>query len=74
MPKIEKEYADDIVKQPQRNIPNDQSRLLNHLMGNPRNTPTNTKPFNENKTRSNDWKDWNERFFHQRNIATLYDY
>lgn len=43
-------------------------------MGNPRTTPTNNKPYNESRTRSDNWKDWNERFFHQRNIATLYDY
>jgi hypothetical protein len=29
MPKIEKEQADDIVKEPQRNIPNDEVKIIN---------------------------------------------
>lgn len=33
LPKIEKENARDIVKEPQRNIPNDESRLLHQMTG-----------------------------------------
>lgn len=32
MPQVEKEVVQDIVKEPQRDIPNDESKLLNQLL------------------------------------------
>lgn len=72
MPKIEKEQADDIVKEPQRNIPNDEVKIINQKRQLERSRHELSSENNRNK--KNNYKDWNERFYNNRDFATLYEY
>lgn len=84
MPQVEKEVAQDIVKEPQRDIPHDESKLLNQLLAlgqsrvsdpesriNMANSRLSSPKNQRNKEVSN-YYDWNERFYLHRNIETLY--
>lgn len=75
MPKIEKENANDIVKEPQRDIANDESRMLHQMIGLSRVRPSEKTESEKNRRdikNSKNYSDWNKRFYRERNLFTLY--